>query len=110
MYPVSTKQGGAVTAFPDVCQTPTPAGPVPMPYPTAQKAPLSTTRKIMPSPGLVQTKIRPPQPTPAQLKAKLAALHAQLSGLPGGNPNQWHTLVDEYVSTMAALYILLSDQ
>jgi hypothetical protein len=49
------------------------------------------------------------QPTPAQLKAKLATLHGQLAGLPGGNPNQWHTLLDEYVIATAALYIALSD-
>lgn len=33
MFPVSTKAGGQCMAFPDVCKTPTPGGPVPMPYP-----------------------------------------------------------------------------
>ncbi|MEW6265986.1 MAG: DUF4150 domain-containing protein [Thermodesulfobacteriota bacterium] len=28
-----TKQGGQCLAVPDVCQTPTPAGPIPIPYP-----------------------------------------------------------------------------
>ncbi len=33
MMPASTKQGGVCFAFPDVCKTPTPGGPVPIPYP-----------------------------------------------------------------------------
>jgi len=33
MLPGSTKQGGVCFAFPDVCKTPTPGGPVPIPYP-----------------------------------------------------------------------------
>ena len=33
MLPVSTKGGGQCFAMPDVCKTPSPAGPVPIPYP-----------------------------------------------------------------------------
>jgi uncharacterized Zn-binding protein involved in type VI secretion len=33
MMPASTNGGGQCFAFPDVCKTPTPAGPVPIPYP-----------------------------------------------------------------------------
>jgi len=33
MLPASTKGGGQTFAFPDACKTPTPAGPVPIPYP-----------------------------------------------------------------------------
>ena len=33
MFPVSTKAAGQCVCFPDVCKTPTPAGPVPIPYP-----------------------------------------------------------------------------
>ena len=33
MPPASTNGGGQCFAFPDVCKTPTPAGPVPIPYP-----------------------------------------------------------------------------
>ncbi len=32
MMPASTKAGGQCVAFPDVCDTPTPAGTVPFPY------------------------------------------------------------------------------
>jgi hypothetical protein len=33
MFPVTTNGGGLAQAFPDVCKTPSPAGPVPVPYP-----------------------------------------------------------------------------
>jgi hypothetical protein len=33
MFPASTNGGGQCTIFPDACKTPTPGGPVPMPYP-----------------------------------------------------------------------------
>lgn len=35
---VSKSSGGTTSAFPDVCQTPTPAGPVPIPYPNVGAA------------------------------------------------------------------------
>lgn len=34
MMPASTKGGGQCMAMPDVCKTPSPAGPVPIPYPS----------------------------------------------------------------------------
>src|SRR5215467_2761422 len=33
MKPVLTNSGGQCFAFPDTCKTPSPGGPVPMPYP-----------------------------------------------------------------------------
>ncbi len=33
MFPGSTKGGGQCTAMPDTCNTPSPGGPVPVPYP-----------------------------------------------------------------------------
>jgi hypothetical protein len=33
MLPASTNGGGQCAIFPDVCKTPTPTGPVPIPYP-----------------------------------------------------------------------------
>lgn len=33
MFPLSTILEGMATGFPDTCNTPTPAGPVPVPYP-----------------------------------------------------------------------------
>jgi hypothetical protein len=33
MVPAATKKGGMCLAVPDVCKTPSPTGPIPMPYP-----------------------------------------------------------------------------
>lgn len=33
MFPVSTKKAGQAMCMPDVCKTPSPIGPVPIPYP-----------------------------------------------------------------------------
>lgn len=50
MFPAATKQGGNSLAFPDTCKTPTPAGPVPMPYPNTaalvQANPATCSRKV----------------------------------------------------------------
>lgn len=45
----TTKEKGQVMAVPDVCKTPTPAGPVPMPYPNIGMAPTGNpvTQKVM---------------------------------------------------------------
>lgn len=39
MLPVTTKAAGQCVAFPDVCKTPTPGGPVPIPYPNIAMLP-----------------------------------------------------------------------
>src|SRR5688500_11562571 len=36
--PVTTVSGGVVAASPDVCKTPTPIGPVPIPYPNIARS------------------------------------------------------------------------
>lgn len=33
MFPASSNGGGQCAGFPDVCKTPSPAGPIPIPYP-----------------------------------------------------------------------------
>jgi len=38
MFPASTNGGGQCMAFPDVCKTPSPAGPIPIPYPNIAMA------------------------------------------------------------------------
>ena len=35
----NTMQGGTLFAFPDVCKTPTPVGPIPIPYPNTAMCP-----------------------------------------------------------------------
>jgi len=50
MFPVATKQGGDCIAFPDTCKTPSPVGPVPVPYPNTamlmQAVPPTCTLKV----------------------------------------------------------------
>lgn len=50
MFPVATQMGGLANAFPDVCRTPTPGGPVPVPYPNIamcmQANPVTATKKV----------------------------------------------------------------
>ena len=58
-FPASCTLDGQCFAFPDVCKTPTPAGPVPIPYPnqgmvmTATK--VSTKVMIMNMPAVIET-------------------------------------------------------
>jgi hypothetical protein len=85
MFAKSTLTGRAVPAFPDVCKTPMPSGPVPIPYPN-----IAVTK-----PNPVQTR---------QLRGQIQSLHVQIMGLPGGNPNRWHELLDRYVILTAELY------
>lgn len=50
MFPLATKQAGMAMGMPDVCKTPTPAGPVPVPYPNIVQLPMAnigtTTKKV----------------------------------------------------------------
>jgi Domain of unknown function (DUF4150) len=51
MLPASTRMAGMCQAFRDVCKTPTPAGPVPIPYPNIAQNPMmdpgSATTKVL---------------------------------------------------------------
>ena len=87
----SMHKGQTVTAFPDVCKTPSPGGPVPIPYPNIANATASR------------------QARGQQLRGKLQNLHMQIASLPSGDPTRWHRLLDEYVLHTAALYKTLSE-
>ncbi len=52
MFPMSTKMGGnAVANGPDTCKTPSPGGPVPVPYP-------NTTTLVQANPGTCAKKVK----------------------------------------------------
>ena len=57
--PASSKGGGQCFAVPDVCKTPSPGGPVPVPYPNigmvAQAVKTSTKVKIVGMPAVIET-------------------------------------------------------
>lgn len=63
MFPIATKQGGMSQAFPDVCKTPSPAGPIPVPYanvavlPQANPASCSLKFKILNQPVLTKASV-----------------------------------------------------
>lgn len=65
MFPASTTGGGNAFAFPDTCNTPSPAGPVPIPYPNtamlnmANSGTCSMVVKIMNSPVVTKSTIIP---------------------------------------------------
>ena len=121
MFPASTTKGAAVPSFPDVCKTPTPGGPVPVPYPNLGTKTSTPAQKVTVKPGMtfatstlkrsagneagMQVGVLSPQ-----YKSKLNGLHARMMALGPGNPNQWHALVDEYVITLAEYYILITDK
>lgn len=48
IFPASTKGGGQCLGFPDVCKTPSPGGPVPVPYPNVGMCPQAkgTAKKV----------------------------------------------------------------
>lgn len=46
MLPATTQMGGMCFAFPDVCKTPTPAGPVPIPYPNISQPMLAINTSL----------------------------------------------------------------
>ena len=61
IFPVSNTEIGGALAFPDACKTPTPAGPIPIPYPNiavttiADKGTCPDKVKVCGNPPIVQT-------------------------------------------------------
>ncbi len=72
-----TLQGGTLMAFPDTCKTPTPGGPVPVPYP-------NTGQGSMANPGTCSTKVLI-SCTPAQTtNTQIAMTSGDEAGVAGG--------------------------
>jgi hypothetical protein len=97
-------------AFPDVCKTPIPGGPVPIPYPNIASQGAPSAQKVPSNSRSPASRSLIPTPEAQQLRGKLNNLHTQLMRLPGTDPNRWHTLVDAYVMTAASLYIEISSR
>lgn len=77
MIPASTNGGGQCFAFPDVCKTPTPAGPVPIPYPNiAMCTDLNT--------GTCPSKVKIVKKFPATLQSKITQSAGDEAGSAGG--------------------------
>ena len=128
----SSHTGVAVPVFPDVCKTPTPGGPVPIPYPSMAGASqvknvsrdasakvvmtkdarhvMSTGDEAGSAGGVMSNKVKAQasQARIGQLRSRLQAITTQLGALRGGDPNPWHKLVDEYVLVTTELYLELT--
>lgn len=105
MTVASTHNGQSVAGFPDVCKTPSPGGPVPIPYPNLASAEPQTAGSKAPAGRVVSDKTLRSH----LLRDHLQSLHMQIWSLPGGNPNRWHKLLDDYVIATAELYKTLSE-
>jgi hypothetical protein len=107
--PSSTVKGQAVVNFPQVCVTPGPTGPVPIPYPNVAmipqpSAPRSTTKVVAPGSATDVSSGANDAGTLRSLVNSLNTLHGQLIVMPGVNPTVWHQTLDAYVMTAAELY------
>ena len=120
----SGHRGFAVSGFPDVCHTPSPAGPVPIPYPiaagyaqqnaaaakktTVSGASATTTGAILSSSKGNEPAVKVTTPSRVmlsqQILVRMESLGMQIRALPAGDPSRWHRAVDEYVVLAAELY------
>jgi len=110
MIQASTTEGYSVRGFPDVCKTPSPSGPVPIPYPSIGATSFVGGLRLATTGTVTLQKLVPPSNSSRvpQLRSRLQTITSQLTGMTAGNPNQWHQLVDEYVVVSAELYLALS--
>ena len=114
MFPASTHKGQAVLGFPDVCKTPTPGGPVPIPYPNIGMTAGTTTKgarkvKIAGKTAVSMPAFKRSSGNEAgMLKGQLSALHQRLMTLPPGDTTAWHKALDNYVIKSAEVFEALS--
>ena len=131
-FPAGSKGGGFTVAFPDVCKTPTPAGPVPIPYPniaqTAQAKQQAKKVKVGGNAAALKGKSAFKKSTGNEaatrslgagvmspkargevlsLKARMNALNVKIQGLSLDQPEQWQGVLQDYAVTASALYTTL---
>ncbi|MEE8272060.1 MAG: PAAR-like domain-containing protein [Alphaproteobacteria bacterium] len=107
----STHKGQAVVGFPDVCKTPTPAGPTPIPYPNIRTlSGTKTTTKTKSTATKSTYKVSSGDEAGALrgLRSQINTLHQKLMTMPARDATQWHRTLDEYVMTTAQVYTLMS--
>ena len=125
---VHKSSSGVSMAFPDVCKTPSPAGPTPIPYPNVAKTALKDqakgSKKVKSTGNLPTTKSAKysmSQGTETgvtkgtissaargeinQLKAILNRLNTNLLKLRSHNPDEWQRLLQDYLVAAGALYV-----
>jgi len=125
---IHAASGGIRTVFPDVCRTPAAPSPVPLPYPNIattanaiqQKKKATGTGAIgVPTVGgsgvtsLASAMTMGTAATFArqaeiqQLKGLLGQINTKLLTLSTSDPNQWQSLIEEYLLAAGALYVTL---
>ena len=111
MFPASTHKGQAVLGFPDVCKTPSPAGPVPIAFPNIA---MQTSQTSFKTAGATKTATKSSMTktsgNEAGYRSHLGILHQRLMSAPVRDATGWHALLDEYVMTSAELYKSLASR
>lgn len=77
MFPLSSKQKGNMLAFPDTCKTPTPVGPVPVPYPNMGML-------MQANPGTMSKKVKINNFPAAHIKTVIPMSTGDEAGVAGG--------------------------
>ena len=116
---------GVTIAFPDVCKTPAPPNPVPIPYPDIAKSAQSKQQHKKPAPaainkassfsrrsgdeggrtGGIKTNVLPEA---TALKNRLNTINTKIQGLSPQQPKLWQEALEDYAVTASALYTTLN--
>lgn len=106
---VHKSSNGVTIAFPDVCKTPTPAGGIPIPYPSMAKTAceVQTKQTAVKKTDMVSSAAtqRTQNTEITQIKGLLNRLNAKLQMMESDDPNLWQETVKEYVVGVSALYV-----
>ena len=126
MSVVHKASSGIAIAFPDVCKTPTPGIPLPIPYPAiaktateSRKTATKVTKNVTMSKstrynrssgdeagsqkGLISSR-NMARAEYKQLQGVLVQLNTKIQNMDSDDPNAWQKLVQDYVVAAGALY------
>ncbi len=127
MFSSAHASSGLAVAFPDVCKVPVMPIPMPIPYPNIAKTAQAAQKKKSATKvvagrksafprtrgdaagaikGVVSSKTNEMQ----QLKTSLSQLNTKLQGLRSTDPNEWQSVLQEYVVAASALYVTMHDE
>lgn len=121
---------GLTVVFPDVCKTPSPIAPVPLPYPNVARTAQAVQAKrksavsgsvsvkqvsstLASSAALLPTTARAGiaiQGEIQQLKVLLNQLNAKLLAMDSIDPNQWQLVLQDYAVAASALYLTIHNK
>ena len=116
--------GGFIVAFPDVCKTPAPAGPVPIPYPNiaqtakakqqAKKVKVqkkgAVGRSMGDEAGTLKGTVSSKNAEVMAIKTRLNSLNTTIQRLSPDQPDKWQTALQDYAVAASALYTTLNPE